>query len=214
DGILPFEWTRLYRTSAVEVDCGLGFGWSHALAHRLVVSGDLVVWTDHENRRTQFPLPSDSRPAITNSLAEAAIYLGSVPDELVLAQASRFYHFRDGVLTAISDAYDNRLRICRDRSGRIERLDNGAGRSLLLRYELGRIVAVDYQVHRAKGREPYVWETEQNLVSYAYDEHGRLVCATNAVGESERYRYDDQHVILERQLAGGASFFWEWERAG
>ncbi|WP_157788696.1 DUF6531 domain-containing protein, partial [Pseudomonas fluorescens] len=28
DGILPFEWTRLYRTSAVEVDVGLGFGWS------------------------------------------------------------------------------------------------------------------------------------------------------------------------------------------
>ncbi len=214
DGILPFEWTRLYRTTAVEVDCGLGFGWSHALAHRLVVSGDSVVWTDHENRSTTLPLPTDSRPAITNSLAEAAIYLGSAPDELVLAQASRFYHFRDGVLVSISDAYDNRLRLCRDRSGRIERLDNGAGRSLLLRYELGRIVAVDYQVHRAKGREPYVWETEQNVVSYAYDEHGRLVCATNAVGESERYRYDDQHVILERQLAGGASFFWEWEGAG
>ncbi|MGY2141016.1 DUF6531 domain-containing protein, partial [Pseudomonas reactans] len=44
DGILPFEWTRLYRTSAVEVDCGLGFGWSHSLAHRLSVSGDSVVW--------------------------------------------------------------------------------------------------------------------------------------------------------------------------
>ncbi|AZE69565.1 RHS repeat-associated core domain-containing protein [Pseudomonas synxantha] len=214
DGILPFEWTRLYRTSAVEVDCGLGFGWSHALAHRLVVSGESVVWTDHENRRTQFPLPTDSRPAITNSLAEAAIYLGSAPDELVLAQASRFYHFRDGVLVSISDAYDNRLRICRDHSGRIERLDNGAGRSLLLRYELDRIVAVDYQVHRAKDRGPYVWETEQNVVSYAYDEDGRLVCATNAVGESERYRYDDQHVIVERQLAGGASFFWAWEGSG
>ncbi|WP_416363896.1 RHS repeat-associated core domain-containing protein [Pseudomonas sp. NFX183] len=214
DGILPFEWTRLYRTSAVEVDCGLGFGWSHALAQRLVVAGDSVVWTDHENRSTALPLPTVARPAITNSLAEAAIYLGALPDELVLAQASRFYHFRNGVLTAISDAYDNRLRISRDRLGRIERLDNGAGRSLFLRYELGRIVAVDYQVHRAKGHEPYVWVTEQNVVSYAYDDAGRLVSATNAVGESEVYRYDDQHVILERQLAGGASFFWEWERAG
>ncbi|WP_207240169.1 MULTISPECIES: hypothetical protein, partial [unclassified Pseudomonas] len=80
------------------------------------------------------PLPSTSRPAITNSLAEAAIYLGSLPDELVLAQASRFYHFRDGVLTAISDAYDNRLRITRDFLGRVERVDNGVGRSLWLRY--------------------------------------------------------------------------------
>ncbi|NVZ69698.1 DUF6531 domain-containing protein, partial [Pseudomonas costantinii] len=214
DGILPFEWTRLYRTSAVEVDCGLGFGWSHSLAQRLSVVGDLVVWTDHENRITEFPLPTAARPAITNSLAEAAIYLGALPDELVLAQASRFYHFRDGALTAISDAYDNRLRISRDFLGRIERLDNGVGRSLLLRYEHGHIVAVDYQVHRAEGPGPFVWVTEQNVVSYAYDGAGRLVSATNAVGESEVYRYDDQHVILERQLAGGASFFWEWERSG
>ncbi|WP_106805679.1 RHS repeat-associated core domain-containing protein [Pseudomonas sp. S5D5] len=214
DGVLPFEWSRLYRTSAVEVDGGLGFGWSHSLAHRLAVSGDCVVWTDHENRITSFPMPTVARPAITNSLAEAAIYLGASPDELVLAQASRFYHFRDGVLTAISDAYDNRLRIARDLLGRIERLDNGVGRSLFLRYELGRIVAVDYQIQRAKGRGPFEWMTEHNVVSYAYDDLGRLVSATNAVGEREVYRYDDQHVILERQLAGGASFFWAWERAG
>ncbi|MBC2385623.1 RHS repeat protein, partial [Pseudomonas sp. WS 5096] len=204
--------TRLYRTSAVEVDCGLGFGWSHSLAHRLEVAGDSVVWTDHENRSTTLPLPSSARPAITNSLAEAAIYLGALPDELVLAQSSRFYHFVKGSLTAISDAYGNRLRISRDYSGRIERVDNGVGRSLFLRYELGHIVAVDYQIQRAKGYEPYVWVTEQSVFSYAYDELGRLVSATNAVGESETYRYDEQHVILERGLAGGASFFWEWER--
>ncbi|MER2019108.1 DUF6531 domain-containing protein, partial [Pseudomonas simiae] len=185
DGLLPFEWTRLYRTSAVEMDCGLGFGWGHSLAHRLSVSGDAVLWTDHENRSTALPLPTASRPAITNSLAEAAIYLGSLPDELVLSQGSRFYHFRDGVLTAISDAYDNRLRISRNYLGQIERLDNGVGRSLFLRYASGRIVAVDYQIERAVDDGPFVWVTEQNVVSYAYDAGGRLVCATNAVGESE-----------------------------
>jgi RHS repeat-associated protein len=41
-----------------------------------------------------------------------------------------------------------------------------------------------------------------------------LIEASNAAGESERYDYDDQHVILQRQLAGGASFFWAWERSG
>ncbi|MCU1784316.1 RHS repeat protein, partial [Pseudomonas sp. 13B_2.1_Bac1] len=76
----------------------------------------------------------------------------------------------------------------------------------------GRIVAVDYQIQRAKGHGPFEWMTEHNVVSYAYDDLGRLVSATNAVGEREVYRYDDQHVILERQLAGGASFFWAWER--
>lgn len=66
DGVLPFEWTRLYRTSAAEFDCGLGPGWSHALAQRVNVSNGEVVWTDHENRVTVFPLPSIQRPASGN----------------------------------------------------------------------------------------------------------------------------------------------------
>ncbi|WP_456022672.1 RHS repeat-associated core domain-containing protein [Pseudomonas protegens] len=212
DGVLPFEFTRLYRSSAAEIDVGLGFGWSHSLAHRLVFEGDVVVWVDHENRRTRFPLPSAARPAIHNSLSRAAIFLGDEPEELILALAgdtARFYHFRAGRLTAISDAYDNRLRVIRDRSDRVQRLDNGAGRSLLLRYDRAQLLGVDYQVFREG-----VWSTEQALVSYRYDAYQHLIEASNAVGDNERYDYDDAHVILQRQLAGGASFFWEWERAG
>ncbi|MEN5246143.1 DUF6531 domain-containing protein, partial [Pseudomonas atacamensis] len=131
DGVLPFEFTRLYRSSAVEIDIGLGFGWSHTLAHRLAFDGDGVIWIDHENRRTRFPLPNVARPAIHNSLSRAAIFLGDEPEELILALAgdsARFYHFRAGRLTAISDVYGNRLTLQRDRSDRIQRLDNGAGR--------------------------------------------------------------------------------------
>ncbi|WP_248741304.1 DUF6531 domain-containing protein, partial [Pseudomonas sp. MWU12-2029] len=212
DGLLPFEFSRLYRTSAAEIDVGLGFGWSHSLAHRLEVDGASVVWVDHENRRTRFPLPSGERPAIHNSLSRAAIFLGGEPEELIVALAgdpARFYHFRAGRLAVVSDAYGNRLRITRDRLDRVERLDNGAGRSLLLRYERAHLVAVDYQVFCESA-----WRTEQTLVSYRFDARHRLIEATNAVGESERYDYDDAHVILQRQLTGGASFFWEWERAG
>ncbi|RON25491.1 RHS repeat-associated core domain-containing protein [Pseudomonas lini] len=217
DGILPFDFTRLYRTSAAEIDCGLGFGWSHSLAHRLEMEGDQVIWIDHENRRTTFPLPNHERPAIHNSLSRAAIYLGADPEELILAQAgddARFYHFHNGRLTTISDVYDNRLRIIRDRQERIQRLDNGAGRALLLRYDRAHLIAVDYQVFVPAQTLDEAWHTEQTLVSYHYDERDQLIEASNAAGESERYDYDDQHVILQRQLTGGASFFWEWERSG
>ncbi|MGV8888819.1 MAG: RHS repeat-associated core domain-containing protein [Pseudomonas sp.] len=217
DGILPFDFTRLYRTSAVEIDCGLGFGWSHSLAHRLDIDEAQVVWTDHENRRTAFPLPSVERPAIHNSLSRAAIYLGDEPEELILALAgetARFYHFRTGRLMAISDAYGNRLTVQRDTSDRIKRLDNGAGRSLLLRYDRRHIVAVEYQSFHPADTLKDAWRTEQTLVAYRYDACQRLIEATNAAGESERYDYDEQHVILQRQLAGGASFYWEWERSG
>ncbi|WP_085694488.1 MULTISPECIES: RHS repeat-associated core domain-containing protein [unclassified Pseudomonas] len=212
DGLLPFAFTRLYRNSAAEIDLGLGFGWSHSLAHRLEPDGDGVVWIDDENRRTRFPLPDRERPAIHNSLSRAAIYLGEDPEELIVAPAGetvRFHHFRDGCLTAISDAYGNRLSVQRDTSGRIRRLDNGAGRSLLLRYERRHVTALEYQVFRDDA-----WHTGQTLASYRYDARHRLTEATNAAGESERYDYDDAHVILQRQLAGGASFYWAWERVG
>jgi RHS repeat-associated protein len=217
DGILPFDFTRLYRTSAVELDCGLGFGWSHSLSQHLELHGEQVLWIDPENRRTPFPRPTAARPLTHNSLSQAAVYLGEAPDELILALAgdvARFYHFRDGRLGTISDAYGNRLTIQRDHFDRIQRLDNGADRALLLRYDLKHLVAVDYQVFQRRGSEAQTWRTEQTLVSYRYDARQRLIEATNAAGESERYDYDEQHVILQRQLAGGASVFWAWERPG
>ena len=217
DGILPFDFTRLYRTSAAELDSGLGFGWSHSLAHRLDIDGEHVIWIDHENRRTTFPLPNIERPTIHNSLSRAAIFLGDQPEELILAQAgddTRFYHFINGRLTTISDAYNNRLRITRDHQDRIKRLDNGAGRALLLRYDRRHLIAVDYQRFVPAPTLDEAWHTEQTLVTYRYDERGRLIEASNAAGESEHYHYDEQHVILQRQLVGGASFFWAWERSG
>ena len=220
-GLLPFSWTRLYRTSAAEIDCGLGYGWSHALAQRVDINGDEVVWTDHENRVTTFPLPSVQRPAITNSLSEAAIFLGDDPSELVLTQAGdkpQFYHFRfnskGATLIAISDHYDNRLHITRDIHGRIKRVDNGAGRALLVRYDRKHIVAIDYQQFIPADNLEDAWNTVQTLTTYEYDAQHRLIKATNALGESERYAYNEQNVILERQLAGGASFYWEWEKEG
>lgn len=220
-GLLPFSWTRLYRTSAAEIDCGLGYGWSHALAQRVEITGEEVVWTDHENRVSTFPLPSVQRPAITNSLSEAAIFLGDDPSELILTQAGerkQFYHFRydrkGATLIAISDNYDNRLHITRDIHGRIKRVDNGAGRALLVRYDRKHIVAIDYQQFIPADNLEAAWSTIQTLVSYEYDAQKRLIKATNAAGEAERYAYNEQNVILERQLAGGASFYWEWEKEG
>jgi RHS repeat-associated protein len=220
-GLMPFEWTRLYRSSAVEIDSRLGHGWSHSLSHRLQVDDEGVLWTDNENRQTRFPLPTQQRPAITNSLAKAAIFLGDAPGELILTQAgpkARFFHFRAGRLITVSDAYGNELHISYDLVERIQRIDNGAGRALLLRYDDKHIVALDYQQQRAeyddRGHRQDPWLTIQTLMTYGYNDRSQLISATNAVGETEHYRYNEQHVILERQLAGGASFFWEWEHEG
>ncbi|MFW9270453.1 DUF6531 domain-containing protein, partial [Pseudomonas sp. NR3] len=178
DGRLPFVFTRLYRTSAADLDIGLGRGWTHALAHRLLIDGEQVIWIDQENRRTTFPRPSLQRPAIHNSLARAAIYLSNEPDELIVAQPGEdapFLHFRDGHLTALSDRYDNRLSVQRNIYGDISRLDNGAGRCLRLRYEHRHLVAIDYQSFHPALTLDEAWRTEQTLVTYRYDARLRLI---------------------------------------
>ena len=72
DGILPFDFTRLYRTSAVEIDCGLGFGWSHSLAHRLEIDGeqrhlDRPRKPPYDVSATEYRAPDDSQQPVAGS---------------------------------------------------------------------------------------------------------------------------------------------------
>ncbi|MFD1261759.1 DUF1308 domain-containing protein [Entomomonas asaccharolytica] len=221
EGLIPFNWTRLYRTSAAEINTGLGYGWSHSLSHNLQFKQQQVIWTDHENRQTSLPLPTEQCPAYSNNLANAAIYLGNKPNEYILVQAGEqkgFYHFtrtKSGAqLDAISDNYGNKLYINRDLTGKIKRIHNGAGRGLLVRYQGLHITGIDYQKQIAANTEEESWQTIQPLVSYQYNEQQQLIKATNAANESEHYSYDQLNVIQERCMAGGAAFYWEWQGAG
>ncbi len=213
-GLLPFVFGRLYRTSAVAQSCGMGLGWTHALAHRLERHGDTLTWWDEESLATELPLPSAARPMATNLLSEAAVYLGDEADEVILAKAgSPFLHFtwhgEIGRLTGFSDPYGNRLTVRSDRQGRPAWVENEAGLALRLAYEGDHIMALELQ--RFDG---IAWQPQATLQRYHYDDHGHLVAAENGAGECERYRYRDDGVIVERRLAGGAGFFWEWEGEG
>ncbi|MGY3912081.1 RHS repeat-associated core domain-containing protein [Aeromonas piscicola] len=213
-GMLPFTFGRLYRTSAVERSCGMGAGWSHALAHRLERHGDRLTWWDQESLAIELPMPSATRPMITNQLSEAAVYLGDEPDEVIVAKAgSPFLHFtwhgKTGRLTAMSDLYGNRLTIRADEQGRPCWIENEGGLALRIVYQKAYLAAVELQHF-----DGINWQPEATLQRYDYDDAGHLVVAENGAGECERYRYRPDGVILERRLAGGAGFFWEWEREG
>ncbi|EPG0370936.1 DUF6531 domain-containing protein [Photobacterium damselae] len=57
-GPLSFTFSRLYRTTAVEVNRGCGYGWSHSLSQTLTFSEETVIWLDNENKQTSFPIPN------------------------------------------------------------------------------------------------------------------------------------------------------------
>lgn len=219
-GLLPFMWKRLYRTSAAEIDIGLGYGWSHCLAHQLIFKQDKVLWVNNENLTIELPLPTKETPIGVNNLAEAVIYQGNDESEIILAQAhgQGFYHFKrtnSGIqLEYISDKHNNRIVINRDGQGQIHRIHNTAGRGLLIRYEDNHIVGVDYQREIQSTNQDKIWQTIQPLVTYCYNEKHQLIQATNAINESENYYYDELNVIQERKMAGGAAFYWQWEGQG
>ena len=213
-GLLPFTFGRLYRTSAVEQHCGMGPGWSHSLAHRLERRGETLIWRDNESLAVELPLPSTTRPMITNRVSEAAAYLGDQTDEVILAKAgSPFLHFiwqgNEGRLTAMSDVYGNRLTVRPDAEGRPCWVEHDGGLALRLVYQEDRLTAIELQ--RFDGIN---WQPQATLQRYHYDDAGHLVAAENGAGEREHYRYRSDGVILDRRLAGGAGFFWEWEGEG
>ena len=76
--------SRTYRSSACELNIGLGFGWSHSLSHTLEVNDDVLIWTDAEHKKTTLDKPTKMRPELYNKLAKAAAFLGDQNDEYIL----------------------------------------------------------------------------------------------------------------------------------
>ncbi|MGF1770389.1 DUF6531 domain-containing protein [Enterovibrio makurazakiensis] len=216
-GLIPFEWKRLYRTSAAELNQGLGFGWSHSLSHQLHNAGKDVIWTDAENKQTRFPKPSRKLPIITNTTAHAAAYFDENERIVTIAENGQRFHFKakedEWLLDEISDKYHHRLLIQHDNHNRVETVTTESGLRFRLIYQDLLLSRVDLY-HKKEQDERPVWVFIHTQAEYSYNESEQLIAATNASGETERYQYDDHNVIQSRELAGGAIFYWEWQGEG
>ncbi|MCA2015846.1 DUF6531 domain-containing protein [Vibrio tritonius] len=214
-GLLPFSWERLYRTSAVEHNLGLGFGWTHPLAHSLRVDGDELVWKDSESKLTRFPKPTKQLPAVTNIVAGSAIFLDSDDHIVVIADSKQYVFELDGDtgrLITIRDKYNHQLRIRYDKHQRPVEVGGDTNVKYVLTYtDASLIQQVDLYACQANTTE---WQLAQTQVRYSYNEQQQLIAAMNANGEVEKYTYDELHVIQSRELAGGAIFYWDWEGVG
>ncbi|MGF1688416.1 DUF6531 domain-containing protein [Photobacterium japonica] len=243
-GMMAFDWHRYYRTSAVDQEGVLGYGWVHSLEHRLWVADGQVYWRDHESRTNQFSVPTASKPAIVNYNAGTAIYLGPSPTpseqaqgviaEYILCQPSQpFYHFRivrsadstegsTGYLVALSDAYNNRLAVRYDNHSRISTLETEHNTALRFSYQkvATRTGLKKHPRDRLasvefESRVDYFSDPSRTtLMRYHYNDVGQLTIVENAAGEREYYGYDADHVLTSRQFGGGLKIQWQWQGKG
>ncbi len=220
-GMLPFTFSRTYRTSSCETNRQLGYGWSHSLSHTLAFEGDTLFWRDAEGKRTELPIPTQTRPEIYNDLAGAAVFLGEEDNEYILVQRGEpFHHFiRQGDtawLSALSDSYDNRLSVHYDQHKRLRYIKSQAGLALWFFYEHSNtslITRIDYR-RLPNNSDYHDWETECTLFYYHYNDASQLIQALNGAKEGETYRYDIHNVISLRKMAGGVEFGWQWQGEG
>lgn len=217
-GHLPFVFSRTYRSSACELNIGLGFGWSHSLSHTLEVNDDVLIWTDAEHKKTTLDKPTKTRPELYNKLAKAAAFLGDQADEYILVQADQsFHHFTvqsNGkyLLSAISDQYGNKLEVHYDANQRLNYIVNEQGVALWFVYKNGLISQVEYRVRRKETYE--TWHLERVCQRYTYNDQSQLIEQRNPLNEGESYLYDELNVISLRKMAGGVEFGWKWEGEG
>ncbi|MCQ4168162.1 RHS repeat-associated core domain-containing protein [Hafnia paralvei] len=224
-GWLPFAWQRCYRSSAASQNGNLGFGWRHSLSHSLTFEGEQVLWHDNEHRSTSFPLPHPDAPLVVNvpgaSTLSVARHQGSIIVDgytLTFADGQGQYQFHRAGNTArligITDGYGNSLTLFYDKQGRMSSLSDTAHARLAFEYASStaiHITAVHLQQWDKLQRK---WHTRRTLARYEYNSSGELTTVINPLDERESYIYRDDHVISQRQLAGGAQFNWEWEQMG
>lgn len=217
-GPVPFKWTRTYRSSNPH-DSGLGVGWTHSLCDTLVVnsSKSTLILHDTEGRLIVFPLP-DIGERSHNSPEALSVYRPD-DDHFVLSSLGqtggvrRHYHAVAAAdenhyyLTRVEDSHHNGYQL-HYASGRLAYLDRGQETDRIdFRYsDCGHIAAL----LRADNHDP---QAQKELVKYTYNDQHDLICATDAEGFCEQYRYQ-HHLIRERQIKSGYRFYFEWDTTG
>ncbi|RQW63623.1 RHS repeat-associated core domain-containing protein [Vibrio viridaestus] len=217
-GSIPFTFKREYRTTACEINVGLGYGWSHTLAHHLEFKDGSVFWHDDENKVTTLPEPTEQSPEIYNDLASSAIFLGTEEGEFILASAGKpFLHFkRDGDigrLSGFSDNYSNRLNVEYDENNRVNAVINPLGIALWFSYHNDLISQIELKTAK-QTEQGRVWISEHVLHHYLYNDSEQLIADRNGLDEGEDYQYDEQNIISLRRMAGGVEFGWKWDGEG
>ncbi|MBX2857940.1 MAG: RHS repeat protein, partial [Cellvibrionaceae bacterium] len=221
EGLVPLRLTRIYR-SGNPLDSGLGYGWSHSLLESLQWStaDKHLEFYNEEGRVISLPLPGES--GCSHNVAEKLTLTRISEDHYTLSRFGALNgvkkHFRrrgqQGAatsrsasifrLSAILDNYDNGVHF-HYRDTQLCRVESTLGDALeIAASSCGRLEKI---IRRSADN------STQLLAEYRYDSHGDLIEALDARGHSEKYQYR-QHVISQRTLKSGYSFYFRWDFQG
>lgn len=177
--------TRMY--NSLDEHVGLfGPGWASVLETRLELDDEGASFVGADGRQIRFPRASDGWE---RGVGENR-WLVAEGNRLVVRdnRGGRIDFTPSGVWLGERGGPGTGVRVERDADGLISRLVHDRGRWIDVEYLAGRVVVA----RSSDGRR----------VEYSYDDRGRLVAVTDAVG-TRRYGWDDHDLVLTVTSAAG-----------
>ncbi|MEZ9138667.1 MULTISPECIES: RHS repeat-associated core domain-containing protein [unclassified Shewanella] len=208
-GLLPLTWRRLYRSSKIDSNIGLGFGWRHnfsvQLTHQYKEAPKIgpkkpaKQWyelTDEEGRVHVFDCVKRGQTSIQTSTGWSLVHQADGRQVLIKPDEShwafKLYEIEGKtvwLLETISNHQGQYFELYYDKKGRLAQITTGPKRGVLLHYNAqNNLLRVSSYVLNDKGNR----EVHPSLLaSYQYDDAEALIAATDINGLVERYSYVD-----------------------
>ncbi|PKH32385.1 RHS repeat-associated core domain-containing protein [Shewanella sp. ALD9] len=207
NGLMPLTWRRLYRSSKILSNVGLGYGWRHnfcvQLDHQYQAPAKVgpkkpgKYWfelTDDEGRVHVFDSVKRGQTSIQLSTGWSLVHQADGRHVLIKPDDSHWAFIQKQVagkdvwqLETISNHQGQYFQLYYDQQGRLTQITTGPKRGVLLFYnaQSNLLKVASYMLDNEGNKQIH-----QNLLaSYQYDDAQALIAATDSNGRVERYSY-------------------------
>ncbi len=205
----PLLFQRFYRSDRADQNVGLGAGWSHSFAWRIVVG-----------RRYLRVIRPDGAVVEVSKLDVGQATVGG--GGLIVIATSFGYVIEAGghqiimkpglvpgafVATLLLDSFGNGITLDYER-GSLSRAVDAVGREVIFRADhRGLITSVEVKTADHQGRR-------LPLAEYRYDARGALIESADAAGFRASFSYDDDMRLTARTTPNGARFVYRYDAKG
>jgi RHS repeat-associated protein len=215
-GIIPLEWQRRWYSDS-EYTGPLGHGWHHSYDMGFAVDpeNDSAAFKMEDGRIAFFSLPADRESSYdrSNKLhlhynAEEKFYYITDTDELIYRFTPKtFKNEITGAECQLIQSIANRngyaIRFEYTDKGLLSKIIDSAGRILSIENDnKGRITAI-HAPHPEWKDKAFV------IAKYEYDDHGNMVCQTDALEQKMKFEYEN-HLLLKETWRDGQEWHFEY----
>ncbi|WP_084605588.1 RHS repeat-associated core domain-containing protein [Psychromonas aquimarina] len=228
NGLFPLIWRRLYRSSKIKNNVGLGYGWRHSFSVQLIERYQAPPkvgpkqpgkrWfelIDEEGNSHHFDIVKRGQTSYQASSGLALLHDSDGRQVLIRPDESHWVftkHDESWLLHTVSNELGNELTLSYDKQQRLSSIACTANRGVILSYNASNnIVRIAAYIIDKGGKQQVL---PQLLASYQYNDSQSLIASIDSQGAAEQYKYFAGSLLKQRIRASGFSHYFAWTGEG